>query len=144
MKEHTKNTMFGYAKLLLLALFVISLWGTPALAATAPSYTVSGTVTAAGPSGGAGIRMTLTLAGVVKKVASTDSHGAYKFTKVIAGNYTITPSGTGCTFTPANIPVNVSGDSLNNNFGVTFSISGRITTGRLPMADVAVTLSGGA
>jgi hypothetical protein len=46
------------------------------------------------------------------------------------GTYTVTPSGSGCTFTPSTISVSIAGaSSTGNNFTCTYSISGYARTG---------------
>jgi hypothetical protein len=127
MEERVRQSIFGCAKLfpfVFLVLLVVCACGTSALAAT-PTYSVSGTVTA-GDTGVPSIHVTLA-GGAVNKTVSTDSHGNYNFTNIAARNYTITPSGNGCTFSPSEIPVTIPADSAGNAFTVTFTISGTVT-----------------
>lgn len=92
--------------------------------------------------------VTLTLSGAATMTTTTDANGDYSFTGLSNGNYTITPSRTGYTFTPANRAVSVSGSNITNqNFtgavsSATFSISGIITNSGNPMANVTVNLTG--
>ena len=103
------------------------------------SYAISGTVS--GPIR-AGVH--LALAGVVSGTTTTDSLGAYQFTGLPNGGYTVTPSvAGGYVFTPASLSVTVSGaDVTGQNFGDAgaFVISGAISG---PVLEgVTMTLSG--
>ena len=51
----------------------------------------------------------MTLSGDASATTTTDSQGRYTFTGVADGNYTVTPSLTGYTFTPTSRNVTVSG-----------------------------------
>src|SRR5207302_884342 len=88
----------------------------------------------------------VTLSGTSTGTYTTDTSGNYSFTGLANGSYTVTPSKTGFTFTPANQPLTISGASApNTNFTATaiptWSISGVI--GPLPAGSgVLVTLSG--
>ncbi|MEN3332223.1 MAG: hypothetical protein V7641_1588 [Blastocatellia bacterium] len=88
-----------------------------------PFYTVSGHVTnnSAALSG-----VTVTLSGSQQNVTTTDGNGVYSFTLAGGGNYTLTPSLFGFTFSPANRTLNnLSADqaadfaSTRQNFVVT-------------------------
>ena len=68
-----------------------------------PTYNVTGTVSPAASGSGA----TLTLSGAASQIVTADAAGNYSFTGLANGSYTVTPSKTGFTFTPANQPVNV-------------------------------------
>jgi hypothetical protein len=99
-------------------------------------FSIAGTVT-----NGAGT--TLALSGGATGTATADSSGNYKFTGIANGNYTVTPSKSGFTFSPANQPVTVNGANVTAiNFTATstanFSISGTIANG----GGATVTLSG--
>jgi len=88
--------------------------------ASTPTYSISGTVSKSGGGGLAGVTMTRT--GGVTTTTTTDSSGVYKFTGVLNGTYTVTPSMTGYSFTPANWPVTISGaDATGQNFTATCS-----------------------
>jgi hypothetical protein len=66
---------------------------TGALCAT---YGISGAVSGATASG-----VLMTLSGSASSTTTTDGGGGYAFSGLIAGNYTVTPSKTGFTFSPA-------------------------------------------
>jgi hypothetical protein len=99
------------------------------------TYSISGTIT-----GGSGA--TVTLSGAASATATADSSGNFSFNGVANGNYTITPSEAGYTFTPANKAVTVNNASVTGvSFTATaqtYSISGTITGG----SGATVTLSG--
>ncbi|MBI5074886.1 MAG: carboxypeptidase regulatory-like domain-containing protein [Nitrospirae bacterium] len=126
------------------------------LAATAGAvvtYSISGTVTLGGnPLSG----VTMTLSGAASSSTTTDASGNYSFSGLANGNYTVTPSRTGYTFTPVNRAVTVSGANVTGqNFTAqastaTYSISGSVATsggigpGGGPLSGVTMTLSGAA
>ncbi|MCW5979419.1 MAG: SBBP repeat-containing protein [Bryobacteraceae bacterium] len=64
-----------------------------------PVYKISGRIARA--NGTAIAAVTLTLSGTQSKTTQTDSSGNYSFTGLTAGNYTIKPSRSGFSFTPA-------------------------------------------
>jgi len=68
----------------------------------APTYSISGSVSGAVLSG-----VTMALTGTSTGSAATDPSGNYTFTGLSNGNYTVTPSKTGYTFTPPNQAVTV-------------------------------------
>ena len=74
---------------------------------SASTFTVSGTVSPA--SIGNGTTVTLTSGSTTVGSTTGDSSGNFRFTNVSNGTYTVTPSKSGFTFTPANQPVTVSG-----------------------------------
>jgi hypothetical protein len=83
------------------------------------------------------------LGGAGTGTTTADSSGNYSFSNLANGTYTVTPSKTGLSFTPAtqNATVNganVTGINFTASSGATFSISGTITGG----AASTVTLSG--
>ncbi len=115
------------------------------------TYSISGTVT----SGGTGLSgVTMTLSGAANKTTSTDANGNYSFTALANGSYTITPTLTNYTFSPASRTVPVSGanvtgqDFTGTQSSVTYSISGKVQylplRTLLPLSGVTVTLSGAA
>jgi Concanavalin A-like lectin/glucanases superfamily/Domain of unknown function (DUF1929)/Bacterial Ig domain/Kelch motif len=63
-----------------------------------PTWTVSGTISPAGVCSGATVTMT---GGGTPSTATTDSSGNYSFAGVADFSYFVTPSKSGCTFTPA-------------------------------------------
>jgi hypothetical protein len=112
-------------------------------AAAGSTWNISGTISPV--AGGSGAIVALSGAATASTVA--DANGNYRFSGVTNGSYTVTPSKTGFTFTPANKAVTVTGaDQTGVNFaGVanTWAISGTIS----PVASasgVTVALSGGA
>ncbi|MGC8724815.1 MAG: carboxypeptidase regulatory-like domain-containing protein, partial [Acidobacteriota bacterium] len=113
--------------------------------AAAATYSLSGTVTQGG-SGLAGV--TVALSGAASATTTTGSGGAYTFTGLANGSYTVTPSLSGYVFTPASASETVSGANVT---GVNFSssvqgVSGTITavSGSLSevLEGVTVTVSG--
>ena len=73
---------------------------------TGATYSISGKVTAGGaPLSG----VSMSLSGTASKATTTNASGDYTFTIVGNGNYTVTPSKTGYTFSPVNLSVIVSG-----------------------------------
>ena len=78
------------------------------------SWSISGTISPTAGGGGA----TVTLSGASSASTVADANGNYSFTSLANGSYTVTPSKTGYTFTPASKPVTVSGA---NQTGVNFT-----------------------
>jgi beta-glucanase (GH16 family) len=77
---------------------------------TSATYSISGSLSPA--VGGAGA--TVTLSGPVNATTTANGSGLYSFTGLPAGAYTITPSGTVATFSPASQPATISNSSLTN------------------------------
>jgi hypothetical protein len=77
--------------------------------------------------------VTLSLSGASTASATTDGSGYYSFGGLANGNYRVTPSLAGYTFSPASLAVTVNGgDVTGQNFvadpiATTFDISGRVT-----------------
>jgi hypothetical protein len=87
------------------------------------TYTISGTINGAGGNGA-----TVILGGAASASTTANASGAYSFSGLANGAYTVTPSKAGFTFTPASQGVTVSGANVIANFGtLTFSISGTIS-----------------
>ncbi len=89
------------------------------------TYSISGTISG---SGGAGATVSLT--GASTATTTADAGGNYSFTGLLNGSYTVTPSKTGYTFTPASQAVTISGASATANFTSapqTYGISGTIS-----------------
>ena len=114
-------------------------------AVAAPAtYSISGTVT----SGGLAMSgVTMTLSGASTGTTTTDAAGAYAFTGLANGSYTVTPTKVGSTFVPASTNVTVAGANVTPvNFvasvAATYNISGTVTSGGLAMSGVTMTLSG--
>ena len=88
------------------------------------------------------------LGGAGSGSVSADSQGVFTFSPVTNGNYTITPSRAGYTFTPASSAVTVAGAGVTGvNFTAqavpTYTISGTITPASTS-SGATVTLNGGA
>ena len=114
-----------------------------AMANTVPTYSISGAVSGAVLSG-----VTITLSGAGSATATTNSSGSYSFSGLANGSYTATPSMAGYTFTPASLPVTVSGANISStnfvstaNTVPTYSIAGSVSGAVL--SGVTITLSGG-
>lgn len=90
----------------------------PAISFTAqavPTHSISGTLNPANLGSGT----LLTLSGSPSAMTTSDMSGAYTFSGLVDGSYTVTPSKTGYTFTPPNQPVTISGNSVT---GIDFSV----------------------
>ncbi|MFI5088964.1 MAG: DUF4082 domain-containing protein [Terriglobales bacterium] len=88
------------------------------------TYSISGTISGAGGNGA-----TVNLTGASTATVTADTSGNFSFTGLANGSYTVTPSKTGFTFTPASQPATVNNanvTALNFSTG-TFSISGTIS-----------------
>jgi hypothetical protein len=85
-----------------------------ATAQTAPTYTISGTIS---PAAG-GDLATVTLSGAANTTTIANATGSYTFTGLADGAYTVTPSNSGYTFSPANQAVSVNGANV---VGVNFT-----------------------
>jgi uncharacterized repeat protein (TIGR02543 family) len=72
------------------------------------TYSISGTVTAASV-GFQGVTMTLN----TSATTTTDANGAYSFTGLANGSYTVTPSNTGYIFSPSSKSVTVNGANVS-------------------------------
>ena len=106
-------------------------------------YSISGTIT----SGGSGLSgVTVRLTGAASASTATDSNGAYSFTNLANGAYTITPAKTGYSFNPASIGTNVQGRNVTRqNFAavsLSYVISGTVLKSGSPLSGVTVTLTG--
>jgi plastocyanin len=113
---------------------------------TMVTYSISGMVTL---NGAALPGVTITLSGASSNVATTDSAGNYTFSGLMNGNYTLTPSLTGYTFSPTSSVKAISGANIAGvnfaaslNTGPTFSISGTVTSNGTGLVGVTMTLSG--
>jgi hypothetical protein len=80
----------------------------------ASAFRIAGTVSDA--SGNCSSGVTITLSGGANTTTQTGSNGTYSFSGLTSANYVVTPSKGGCTFTPASMNLNLTGDSLSNNF----------------------------
>jgi inhibitor of cysteine peptidase len=108
---------------------------------TGTGGSISGKVTA----GGAPLTgVTVSLSGATSKTTTTNATGDYTFTLTGNGNYKVTPSKVNYAFTPTNRVVTVNGlDVMGQDFtGTTYSISGKVTAGGVPLSGVFMSLSG--
>ena len=96
--------------------------------ATRNTYSLSGTLT-----GSATNPITVMLDGDATDTTITDSAGFYSFPGLFNGSYSVTPSQTGITFSPANTLADISGANGSGrdfkSFNAGFDISGTITYG---------------
>ena len=94
---------------------------------TAPTFSVSGTITPAAAGNGA----TVKLSGAATATTTANTAGTFTFTGLANGAYTVTPSHAGFTFAPASVNATVNGANITGvNFAgtvQTFSISGTIS-----------------
>lgn len=82
--------------------------------AAATTYSISGTVSGAASSG-----VTIALSGDNNGTVVTGMGGTYTISSLVAGNYTVTPSLSGFTFSPTNIAItSLAVNSTANNFVV--------------------------
>ena len=106
------------------------------------TYTISGFVN--DTSGPAVAGVTITLSGASSGTTISNAGGYYSFSSLANGNYTVTPSLAGYTFSPASRSVTVSGANVNipvfTTTGTTYRISG--TVSGAVAAGVTITLSG--
>ncbi len=101
------------------------------------TYSVAGTVT-----GASSVTLTLNTGGT----ATSDGSGNYSFSGLSDNTtYIITPSKTGCTFSPTTWTVTIVGANLTGkDFTCTYTVSGNVqTSGGAAMSGVTVTLSNG-
>lgn len=77
---------------------------------TQATYDISGLIVDGAAAGIEGVTVTLT--GDASDSTTTDSNGAYSFTGLDSGSYTVTPTYTGVKMTPTSRAANVSGDDV--------------------------------
>jgi hypothetical protein len=112
---------------------------------TLPTYSISGTVSPVSAGSGASV----SLSGASTASATADTNGNYTFAGLANGSYTVMPSKTGFSFSPASQPVTINGASQSGvNFtsqenAVTYTISGSITPSAAG-SGAALALSGAA
>ena len=75
---------------------------------TALTYSISGTITGAGGPGAA-----VNLTGTATASTTADSGGNFSFTGLANGSYTVTPSKSGYTYTPASQAVTVNASNVS-------------------------------
>lgn len=120
MRRATEITKHPNSNLLFSLVAVILLLA----ACSSPNYSISGTI----KSGGAPIQgVTVTLAGNDSRVTTTDVNGNYSFFNMANGDYTLTPSLGGYTFTPTIRYVYLGGADANG-FNFSTSVESRIAT----------------
>jgi hypothetical protein len=78
------------------------------------SYSISGTIIG-GATDNSGVTVSLT-GGTAAAPVTTMAGGSYSFTGLANGVYTVTPSRTGYTFTPASSQVTIYGGNMTTNF----------------------------
>jgi inhibitor of cysteine peptidase len=104
------------------------------------TYSISGTVTSGG------IALAGVAVGTTGASATTDASGNYTLSGLANGSFTVIPTKTDYTFTPANLAVTVNGANVTGkNFTTTpatYSISGTVTSGGIALAGVTVSTSG--
>ena len=108
------------------------------------SPTISGQVTLSG-SGLTGV--TMTLSGSQSGSTATNGSGSYNFAVQADGNYTVTPSLSGYTFSPPSQTFNGLGGNQVANFSASpvvtnYTISGQVTLSGSGLSGVTMTLSG--
>jgi hypothetical protein len=108
------------------------------------AYSISGTVTGVVTSN---VSIALSGGGITKPAFLTGPDGAYSFTGLPNGSYTLTATLGGYTVTPSSPTVLVNGGDANQGFvtssGPSYSISGQLTgTGGIPLPGMTVRLSG--
>jgi hypothetical protein len=112
-----------------------------AIGPASASYGIAGTVSGDAVSG-----VTLTLTGYGSGTTVSDSSGAFSFTSLENGTYTVTPSLSGYTFSPASSTVTISGEYVSGvsftatkkTYSLSGTVSGAVTSG------ITLTLSGAA
>jgi len=90
-------------------------------ATAAPTYSISGTVSGAIASG-----VTISLTGAATATTTTATDGTYTFSGLADGTYTVTPSKSGYSFTPASISVTISGANQTGKNFVSAVVTGPI------------------
>jgi hypothetical protein len=107
---------------------------------TPTTHSITGTVTGSSSA-------SIVLSGTSSSTTTTDSSGAFTFTGLVNGSYTVTPNETAYTFAPASQSVTINGANVNGvNFTATanaaaYSISGTITPSAIS-SGATVNLSG--
>ena len=93
--------------------------------------------------------VTIALTGAATDTTTTDANGNFSFTGTANGDYVLTPSKSGYSFTPASILVTMNSAGVNSqNFIATatptptYSVSGTITSNSVAQSGVIVALTG--
>jgi hypothetical protein len=92
-----------------------------------PTYSIAGAIAPSTNANGTAV----TLTGASTASTTPDANGNYTFSGLFDGNYTVTPTKSGYTFTPPSLPVTISGGNAPpQNFTMqaipTYSVSGSI------------------
>jgi uncharacterized protein (TIGR03437 family) len=95
------------------------------------TWTISGTISPSSIGSGA----TVTLGGASSATATADASGNYAFTGLANGTYTVTPSKSGYTFSPANQSVTINGANLS---GINFTGNGQTASPTILAIDAKV------
>jgi fibronectin type 3 domain-containing protein len=98
------------------------------------TYSISGTITN-------GASATVNLSGTAAATTTADASGNYSFAGLANGGYTVTPSKSGCTFSPTSLAVTISGaNQTGKNFTATCGGGGdtQLTSG-VPVTGQSVT-----
>jgi hypothetical protein len=104
-----------------------------ATASGSQTYSISGTISPS--TGGAGA--TVTLSGTASAATTANSSGAYAFTGFGNGNYTVTPSHVGYTFSPTSKSATVNGANVTGiNFTATPATTHTATASWAPSTSV--------
>jgi hypothetical protein len=122
----------------------VSVVGKDFTASSTAIYSISGKVTGDIQEG-----VTITLSVTPSNVTTTDSSGNYSFTGLTNGDYLVTPTKIGYTFSPLFASVSIRNNSQTNiNFTAsvegTYFISGTVTLNGSGLSGVTMTLSGDA
>jgi len=115
MSKRKVSTQFLLSFLMMMFLMVIGCSKVEdAIKDALPIHKISGTVIDSNNAVMPGV--TIKLTGKSNAETTTDSSGKYKFENLKNGEYTVTPSKTGCYFDPASKPVNISNGDGTANF----------------------------
>jgi hypothetical protein len=115
-----QNGVYGYgtSRLFPTASFNAGNYWVDAIYLPTTTYTIAGTITGTGAAGA-----TVTLSGASSATVKADSSGNFAFNGLANGTYTVTPSASGATFSPASQSV-----TINNAHALGLSFSGSIAT----------------
>ncbi|MBB5330926.1 galactose oxidase-like domain-containing protein [Tunturiibacter gelidoferens] len=92
------------------------------VAASGPSWSISGSISPAASGSGA----TVTLSGASSASTVADANGNYSFTQLANGSYTVTPSKSGFTFSPVSQLVTVNGANVSAVFAAQPVVTGGV------------------
>ncbi len=101
--------------------------------AVSPTYTISGTISGPGGAGAA-----VSLGGTATGSTVTDASGAYSFTGLYNGSYTVLPGKVGFTFTPSVQNVTVNGANATANFSSAVVTASALTIDAQAFKDAAL------